>query len=77
MSLNPFARAPDINEVYAMIDLTYKQFPLFKSNVKVLSLGQYLGKDTNYIHYLCYVHTQLFLALYMCVFIFGFPCGYF
>ena len=25
----------------------------------------------------CYVHTQLFLALYMCVFIFGFPCGYF
>ena len=28
------------------------------------------------IHY-CYVHTQLFLALYMCVFIFGFPCGYF
>ena len=25
---------------------------------------------------LCYVHTQLFLALYMCVFIFGFPCGY-
>ena len=26
---------------------------------------------------LCYVHTQLFLALYMCVFIFGFPCSYF
>ena len=25
----------------------------------------------------CYVPTQLFLALYMCVFIFGFPCGYF
>ena len=25
----------------------------------------------------CYVHTQLFLALYKCVFIFGFPCGYF
>ena len=25
-----------------------------------------------------YVHTQLFLALYMCVFILnGFPCGYF
>ena len=21
----------------------------------------------------CYVHTQLFLALYMCLFIFGFP----
>ena len=25
----------------------------------------------------CYVHTQLFLALYVSVFIFGFPCGYF
>ena len=25
----------------------------------------------------CYVHTQFYLALYMCVFIFGFPCGYF
>ena len=26
----------------------------------------------------CYVHTQLFLSLYMCVFILnGFPCGYF
>ena len=26
---------------------------------------------------LCYVHTQFYLALYMCVFIFSFPCGYF
>ena len=26
----------------------------------------------------CYVHTQFYLALYMCVFILnGFPCGYF
>ena len=27
---------------------------------------------------LCYVYTQFYLALYMCVFILnGFPCGYF
>ena len=26
----------------------------------------------------CYIHTQFYLALYMCVFILnGFPCGYF
>ena len=25
----------------------------------------------------CYVHTQFYLALYMCVFILSFPCGYF
>ena len=30
------------------------------------------------LHVTCYVHTQLFLALYMCVFILnGFPCVYF
>ena len=28
--------------------------------------------------YSCYVHTQFYLALYMCVFILNsFPCGYF
>ena len=31
-----------------------------------------------FIHDNCYVHTQFYLALYMCVFILnGFPCGYF
>ena len=30
-------------------------------------------KDSNQ----CYVHTQFYLALYMCVFFFGFPCDYF
>ena len=35
------------------------------------------GECWNCLFLYCYVPTQLFLALYMCVFIFGFPCGYF
>ena len=38
----------------------------------VENVAKLLNDDRRY----CYVHTQLFLALYMCVFIFGFPCGY-
>ena len=50
---------------------------------KVRSIKFYLNRKlmTDPIYFdcnvYCYVHTQLLLALYMCVFIFGFPCGYF
>ena len=39
---------------------------------------EFLNKLTDFgLSIGCYVHTQFYLALYMCVFIFGFPCGYF
>ena len=49
--------------------------------LKELSMGHKFQKVINFssnIKKCCYVHTQFYLALYMCVFILnGFPCGYF
>ena len=47
---------------------------------RVTKLEETQHKNTNgkYRDIECYVHTQFYLALYMCVFILNsFPCGYF
>ena len=51
----------------------HKAFDLGKSNILPLEVNKiFLMNRTCSILY-CYVPTQLFLALYMCVFIFKFP----
>ena len=54
-----------------------RQNPAIFNNVGVNNIYVTLNSSKYPATDYCYVHTQLFLALYMCVFIFGFPCGYF
>ena len=43
----------------------------------IFRITEPIPTDTSIDRY-CYVYTQFYLALYMCVFILtGFPCGYF
>ena len=66
LSTNINQSAPNLARMHAII------------RSRMSSIMDLIGLELPKLSALCYVHTQLFLALYMCVFILnGFPCGYF